>query len=142
MIRFQASEHDEQVSLFQWAAMQHGKYPELALMFAVPNGGLRNATVAAKLKAEGVKPGVPDIFLPVARGGYHGLFIEMKRIRGGKLSTEQALWITELLEQRYAVYKCEGWVKAKECIEQYLKLATERGEKAVFPQDTCKTIPI
>ncbi|MGE4267158.1 MAG: VRR-NUC domain-containing protein [Deferribacterales bacterium] len=128
-----ASEHNEQVSLFQWAAMQTARYPELALMFAVPNGGLRNATVAAKLKAEGVKPGVPDIFLPVVRGGYHGLFIEMKRTKGGKLSAEQANWIAKLLEQRYAVYKCEGWAKAKECIEQYLKLAPESGRKAVFP---------
>lgn len=137
-----ATEHDEQVGLFRWAAMQTAKYSELALMFAVPNGGLRNATVAAKLKAEGVKAGVPDILLPVARGGYHGLFIEMKRVKGGKLSAEQAHWITKLLEQKYAVYKCEGWVKAKECIEQYLKLAPERGKKAVFPQDGCKTIPM
>ena len=142
MRSFQATEHQEQVSLFQWAAHMSGKYPELRLMYAIPNGGLRNPVVASKLKAEGVKAGVPDIFLPAARCGYHGLYIEMKRIKGGRLSTEQAQWIADLLNQGYAVYKAEGWVKAKECIEQYLKLASEGGKKAVFPQDACKTIPM
>lgn len=123
-----ASEHDEQVALFQWAAHMSGKYPELRLMYAIPNGGLRNPVVASKLKAEGVKAGVPDIFLPAARCGYHGLYIEMKRTKGGRLSTEQAQWITDLLGQGYAVYKAEGWVKAKEIIESYLKIPCEKGE--------------
>ena len=137
-----ATEHDEQVSLFQWAAHMSGKYPELRLMHAIPNGGLRNPVVASKLKAEGVKAGVPDIFLPVAKGGYHGLFIEMKRVKGWKLSAVQNQWIADLLRQGYAVYKCEGWVKAKECVEAYLKLGAECGKKAVFPQDSGKTIPM
>lgn len=72
------SEHDEQAGFFEWAAYSRGKYPELDFMFAIPNGGLRHVTVAQKLKAEGVRPGVPDTFLPVARGGYHGLWIEFK----------------------------------------------------------------
>ena len=85
MMNITAKEHDEQGSLFQWAGIAVFKYPELNCMFAIPNGGLRNPVVARKLKAEGVKSGVSDIFLSVARGGYHGLYIEMKRIRTLKL---------------------------------------------------------
>ena len=139
---FQATEHQEQVSLFHWAAHMSGKYPELRLMYAIPNGGLRNPVVAKKLKAEGVKAGVPDIFLPAARCGYHGLYIEMKRTKGGKLSAEQAHWMTELLEQGYAVYKAEGWVKAKEIIESYLKIPCEKGRNTADFKDIGKTIPM
>ena len=74
MMNITAKEHDEQVSLFQWAGIAVFKFPELNCMFAIPNGGLRNPVVARKLKAEGVKSGVSDIFLSVARGGYHNLY--------------------------------------------------------------------
>ena len=137
-----ATEHDEQVSLFQWAAHMSGKYPELRLMYAIPNGGLRNAVVARKLKAEGVKAGVPDIFLPAARCGYHGLYIEMKRTKGGRLSAIQSQWIVDLLNQGYAVYKCEGWVNAKTCIEQYIKLPAVACPVGSNFKDTGKTIPM
>ena len=143
------TEHQEQVMLFNWARMQSGKYPELAYMFAVPNGaflggktGQQRAYLAHKLKSEGLKPGVPDIFLPCARGGYHGLFIEMKRSKGGRLSTEQAQWIADLLNQGYAVYKAEGWVKAKEIIESYLKIPCEKGRSTANFKDTAKIIPM
>lgn len=68
----------EQTNLFRWAAYEQGKYPELKLMYHIPNGGSRNRLEAANLKKQGVKSGVPDICLPVARGAYHGLYIEMK----------------------------------------------------------------
>ena len=142
MRSFKATEHQEQVSLFQWAAHMSGKYPELRLMYAIPNGGLRNAVVARKLKAEGVKAGVPDIFLPAARCGYHGLYIEMKRTKGGRLSTEQAQWIADLLNQGYAVYKAEGRVKAKEIIEQYLKIPSMETRTGLNFKDTGETIPM
>jgi hypothetical protein len=58
------NEHEEQVALFEWAAWNSSKYKELELMFAIPNGGQRHVVVARKLKDEGVKAGVPDIFLP------------------------------------------------------------------------------
>lgn len=79
------TEHEEQVMLFRWAQLQSSKYPPFALMFAIPNGGKRNAKTAVDLKYEGVKSGVSDIFLPCACGGYHGLFVEMKRTRGGTI---------------------------------------------------------
>lgn len=76
------TEHEEQKALIEWSAWMSNARPELSLMFAVPNGGDRHPAVAAKLKAEGVKAGVPDIFLPVPRNGYHGLFIELKELKG------------------------------------------------------------
>src|SRR5262245_46077094 len=73
-----SSEHVEQVALFKWAARNQGREPLLCLLFAIPNGGKRDKVTAARLKAEGVKAGVPDICLPVARMGYYGFWIEMK----------------------------------------------------------------
>lgn len=76
------SEHVEQRNFVQWMRQKH---PEL-WVFAVPNGGHRGASQGAKLKAEGVAPGVPDLYIPALR-----LWIEMK-IKGGKVSPEQRRW--------------------------------------------------
>ena len=74
------TEHQEQCAVVQWAALQHGRYPELALLYAIPNAGAgAQRGQAGKMKAEGVKPGVPDLCLPVRRGKCSGLYIEMKR---------------------------------------------------------------
>lgn len=112
-------ENMEQTWLFQWTSMQEKKYPELMLMHHIPNGGLRQKGVAKKLKAEGVKPGVPDICLPVPKQGYHGLYIELKRI-GGKTSQEQYKWISMLETQGYKAIVKEGWVEAAKELIDYL----------------------
>ena len=78
------------------------------------------------LLRQGMKPGVPDIMFPVARGGYHGLWIEMKRKDGGRLSPEQRWWQKALLEEGYAVAVCKGFDEARETIEWYLRLKEER----------------
>lgn len=114
-------EAEEQAALFQWAEYQLGKYPELALMYHVPNGGSRNKAEAANLKRQGVKSGVPDVCLPVPRGNSHGAYIELKRIKGGKISPAQAEWMDKLLKQGYAVACCRGWQEAAEFILDYLK---------------------
>ena len=115
------TEAQEQAALFQWARMQAGRYPELALIHAIPNGGSRHPAEAKNLKAQGVKAGVPDICLPVPRGGCHGLYIELKRRKGGKLSPEQEQWISELTEQGYYAAVCKGWEVAAEFIKRYLE---------------------
>ena len=92
------TEAQETEWLFQWAALSCGKHPELKLMYHIPNEGKRSPTAAAKLKAQGLKTGVPDICLPVARGGFHALYIEMKRTSGGKVSADQKRWIEKLTE--------------------------------------------
>lgn len=114
------SEHDEQVKLFQWARMSEGRRPELALLFAIPNGGKRHVAVARKLKAEGVKAGVPDICLPVARFPWRALYIELKH--GHNTATlEQKKWLlllTQAGNRAEVAYEFEG---AKALIEEYLE---------------------
>lgn len=96
------------------------KYPELKLLFHIPNGGKRDIVTAAKLKAEGVKAGVLDLCLPVPKGIYHGAFIEMKAM-DGKISSEQSMWIEDLKNQGYFIAVCYGWEKARDIITSYLK---------------------
>lgn len=114
-------EEEHQIALFAWAHMMRGKYPELVRMFHVPNGGKRDRATAARLKAEGVKPGVPDIVLPVPRGGYHGLWIELK-VDGGKPSPEQLEWQKFLRGEGHCAEICYGWNAARQIIEKYLEL--------------------
>lgn len=118
------AEHYEQKALFLWADLLIPKVPELALLFAIPNGGQRNIIIARKLKDEGVKAGVPDMCLPVARGNYHGLFIELKS-KDGVTSKNQDYWLRRLSEQGYQTVVCYGWTEAKETIEKYLALKPE-----------------
>jgi hypothetical protein len=113
------SESAEQIALFQWAGLATAAVPELRLLHAIPNGGLRTKTTAARLKREGLKPGVPDIVLPVARHGWHGLYIELK-FGKGRVSESQQWWHDELTSQRYAVFVCWGWLAAKKTILAYL----------------------
>lgn len=95
------TEHQIQTCVMEWADGQLALHPELRLLYAIPNGGARNAVTGALLKAEGVKPGVPDLCLPVARGKYHGLYIEMKRATG-KPTKAQLEWLAALKAQGYA----------------------------------------
>ena len=115
------TEHAEQVALINWSYLNSGKYPELDLLHAIPNGGKRSIGVARKLKAEGVKPGIPDLFLPVARGDFHGLYVEMKSARG-KLSPVQKEVQRALREQGYCVLTCYDWSQASDSIIKYLGL--------------------
>lgn len=114
------TEELEQITLMDWAKACEGRYPELRLLFHIPNGGKRGAREAAIFKAAGVKSGVPDLFLPVSRGGYNGLFVEMKRTKGGALSANQTRWLRDLQKQGYAAVVCHGWREAVESIEGYL----------------------
>lgn len=114
-------EEDEQQALFQWVEWVSGKHPELEMLFHIPNGGKRNKLEAIRLKREGVRAGVPDLFLPVARGGYHGLFIELKAGKG-VASLMQREWIARLEKQGYRAQIAVGWEEAAKVIMEYLKL--------------------
>lgn len=111
------TEHEEQVMLFKWASLRR----DLDVMYAIPNGGHRDIRVAVKLKAEGVKPGVPDICLPVARNGHHGLYIELKRRKYGRVSEDQLKWIEALMHEGYDCAVCCGWEAARDVINGYLE---------------------
>ena len=110
-------EHEEQASLITWAFAFQRQIPELSMLFAIPNQG---AARLKNLQTEGVMKGVPDLFLAVARGNWHGLFIELKRKKGGKLSFEQTQWLNELTIQGYCAQAAYGWDEAKGQILRYL----------------------
>ena len=124
--RYVAHEGNEQEALFAWALYAAGAMPELGLMFHVPNGGSRNRIEAAKLKRQGVRAGVPDICLPVARGGFHGLFVELKYGRN-KATDRQTAWLDALRSQGYLAVECVGWDTAREVITKYLKGEIKNG---------------
>lgn len=115
------TEAQEQTMIFHWARAQECVYPALRLIFHVPNGGSRNALEAKNLKAQGVKSGVPDICLPVARHGCHGLWIELKRKKGGVVSGAQKQWLGDLAAEGYHVAVCKGADEAIKTILWYLE---------------------
>jgi len=117
-------EHQEEV--FNWCNSNLDTYPEVDLLFAVPNGVKRSKRYMAKLKRQGLKPGIPDMLLPVARWGFHGLFIELKRPAGpghakGRTSKEQKKWINNLNQQGYSAIVCYGWKETVQTIKYYLE---------------------
>lgn len=120
------TESQEQQLLFEWAALSSGRWQELALMYHIPNGGRRSKSEAGRFRAEGVKSGVPDICLPAARGGYHGLYIELKRVKGGRVSPAQQGWIAALRDQGYYACVCKGWDDAAHIIKAYLENKIEK----------------
>ena len=106
-MKLKPTEHEIQAAIVRWAELNAGRYPSLRLLFAIPNGGWRHLTTAAKLKAEGVRPGVPDLFLACPRYCGEvwapGLFIEVKRGTMGRVREQQALWAGALRDVGYAV---------------------------------------
>lgn len=116
-------EHQEQCAVIQWRDYNLSKYPELALLYAIPNGGKRHVSVAVKLKKEGVLSGVSDLFLAVARQGFHGLYIEMKAGKGCYASKEQKWFMAAVIEQGYRAELCRGADEAIAVLVDYLSRA-------------------
>lgn len=117
------SEHTEQSFVVQRLNLLEARYPELSLLYAIPNGGLRHKATAGKMKAEGVKASVPDLCLPVPRWPFHGLYIEMKAI-GKFAGIEQRAFQARLIDQGYAVFECQGDDAAYDVTVAYLGLET------------------
>lgn len=142
-------EHVEQVNFFGLVAALMPEHPWLGMMYAIPNGGerasrtafsrgrhVRVCTAGKKLKAEGVKAGVPDIHLPAPRGNYHGLYIEAKRMpyrtAKGKLtrfypSEEQKIFIAGLRALGHKVNVCEGSDAMIKTLIEYIDLGPTPG---------------
>jgi hypothetical protein len=106
------SEHYEQATFVAWFRQT---YPSVRI-FAIPNGGSRSRTQGAKLKLEGVTPGVPDLFIPA-----WNLWVEMKRSVGGRLSAEQKDWISYLQDVGHCAIVCAGCNDAQEKVRQFEK---------------------
>lgn len=112
-------EHRLQCACVNWFRLQ---YPTHAsALFAVPNGGRRDRVSGAKLKAEGVLPGVSDLILLLPRGRYHGLLIEMKTERG-KQSPAQRDWQRDMVHRGYRYIVCRSFDEFREQIDDYLLL--------------------
>lgn len=118
-------EHAEAVALMKWVRMSMGRYPDLNMLWHVPNGGARGKAAAGKLKAEGVRTGVSDYVLDVARGGYFGLRIELKaRYANGKrgyATPDQKQYIADARAQGYRAEVVVGWQAAMELLIEYLE---------------------
>lgn len=115
------TEHAEARALMQMVKLHEGRHPALRMLYAVPNGGDRHPAVAAKMKAEGAKAGVPDYCLAAPSGAHHGLYIELKTLTG-YASKEQKQWVERLREQGYRAEVCRGWVQAWRVIREYLSI--------------------
>jgi hypothetical protein len=121
------TEDSQQMALFCWAALPEtlAKYPQVKWMFAIPNGFYSTPGQKAKMKAEGLRSGVPDIFLPVFSYSYdkmlhyYGLFIEMK-VGKNVASEEQLEWLAYLNEVGYKAIICYSWQEAVTAIKEYL----------------------
>lgn len=110
------TEHQEQCAVIAWC----DQHPVAKHIFAIPNGANKSPASAAKFKREGLRKGVPDLFLPVASRGFHGLFIEMKRVEGSRATMEQVEWATRLTVFGYDYQLCYGADEAIEAIGRYL----------------------
>lgn len=108
------SEHNLQKACVQWFRMQHRN----KLIFAIPNGGLRDKIVAKKLKDEGVLPGIPDLMIPIPKNGYGGIFIEMK-YGNNRPTDEQNEILSELWDSGYKVEVCNSIEKFIEVVNNY-----------------------
>ena len=123
-----ASENQHQMTVIKWGqqASVRGKYPELKLLFHVPNERICSPQQGRMMKLLGVRSGVPDLCLPIPRGGYHGLWIEMKA-EGGKPTENQRWWGSQLAAQGYRWEVCIGWEAAAQVLEEYLGGGTASG---------------
>jgi hypothetical protein len=115
-------ENREQMALFTWLrTVRYQGQPLTHYAWHTPNGGLRNAREAARLKALGVKAGVPDVSLTIAAQGFHGLYIELKAGKG-RVTDEQKTVCEMLIEQGYCVLVAYSWHDAAGFIVDYLDL--------------------
>jgi hypothetical protein len=129
------SEHGEQVAFFAWAARAADYAPALGWAYATPNGGSRGDTERSraieggKMKAEGVKSGVPDVFLPHPRfhvgrqAMYAGAYCELKTKDGGDGGSDnQKKWLARLSEVGYACTIANGWHEMRRFFVEYLEI--------------------
>lgn len=108
------TEHQIQSAVIDWCALNG------IPVFAIPNGGHRHVSVARKLQREGVKPGVPDLMIPVMRGKYGGMFLELKA-KGGTLRGVQKWWLRLLQHEGFYCAVAYGVDEAIEEIRTYVE---------------------
>ena len=124
------SEHSEQAYLIQWARLVAVEFPELRWLTALPLGDERPPQAGARLKREGLLPGLPDLALFAPRRGWHGLFVELKQ-PGRAPSEVQRAWHGWLRGQGYRVEVAYGWQPAARAILDYLGASPDQVARLV-----------
>ena len=115
-----ASEDTEQICLMRWARASSAAMPELKMLVHIANERKCTPAQGQRLREMGVRKGMPDLFLFVPRGSYHGLAVEMKRTRGGVVSDEQREMLAALEAMGYAASVARGWEQASDIISDYI----------------------
>jgi len=115
-------EDEEQAAIFVWSRLSEGKYPALKHLNSSLNGVRLRIGQAMKAKRLGLSKGYPDVNLPVVNKLYSGLYIELKRVKGGSVSKEQKDWIEFLNSQGYKALVCRGSAEAIKEIKDYLSI--------------------
>jgi hypothetical protein len=110
----------EQEQIFRWARTNQIQFPELQLLNGSLNGFKLGTGQSVKAKKQGMRKGYPDIFFPIPNLGYHGLFIELKKVKGGSISKEQKVWLKKLTDQGYLAVVEKGYINAINRIKEYL----------------------
>lgn len=116
------NELSEQQAVIEWCEWHSGRYPELKSIYHITNEGKRSIAGGAQLKKAGLKSGVPDLCLPCAHGGYHALYIEMKKDSNSKPTENQKKWIDLLRKQGNFAVVCNSADDAIEIIQAYMSL--------------------
>jgi hypothetical protein len=119
-LQWQPTEEQEQAAVIEWRDLMAVQFPALEDLIHIPNGGLRSKSEAVRFKRLGVRPGVSDLFLPEPVGKYHGLWVEMKRQEGGKLSPAQKDWLDRMNRKGYLAVRANGAEEACDIIYKYL----------------------
>lgn len=116
-------EYQVQIAYLQWADLQKHKGNPLSLyIHHSANGGRRDAREGKHFKEMGVKAGYPDLTIDIAKGGYHGMRIELKRGNNDKESDKQKERIALLIEEGYHAVFCKGVDAAIKATQDYMKL--------------------
>ena len=108
------SETQEQIAVASYLRVKNIPF------YHIPNEAKRSLATARIEIAMGLQSGVPDICIPVARKGYHGLYIELKSLKG-KPTENQLKWLKELKKQGYCCFICKGADSAIKAVEYYLE---------------------
>jgi len=116
----QQTEHEEQKAVYQFCMAMATIYPALGMIYTIPNGFAGQHSARRYQLAEGMRPGFPDLGLPVSRGGYHGLFIELKRAKGQAPRPNQVAWLTALGDEGYLAVCCKGRAAAQDVLIKYI----------------------
>lgn len=116
------TETSEQQTVIEWCEWNSGRHPELDLIYHIPNEGKRSSFKGAELRSIGLKAGVPDLCLPVPKGDYHALYIEMKKDNKSRVRAEQKKWLENLNNQNNLAVVCRSADEAIKVLEKYLNL--------------------